>query len=139
MKFEKADPSIVKLFNEIAHSSSEEKGVEERKMFGYPCRFVNGNMYMGLHNNNMILRLPEKDRIDFLKLGAMLFEPMPGRIMKEYVEVPKELMIMWKDKPMNDLKAWIDKSLSYAMTLAPKKKSKVDNKKKTRNKEDSHG
>jgi TfoX/Sxy family transcriptional regulator of competence genes len=136
MKFEKADPSIVKLFNEIAHSSSEKKGVEERKMFGYPCRFVNGNMYMGLHNNNMILRLSEKDRIDFLKLGARLFEPMPGRIMKEYVEVPKEMMIREEDKSTNDLKAWIDKSLSYAMTLAPKKKSKADKEKK-RNEEES--
>ncbi len=114
MRFEKADPEIVGLFDAIA--PGPEAGVEKRKMFGYPCRFLNGNMFMGLHNNNMILRLSEKDRVDFVKVGGRAFEPMPGRIMKEYVVVPKEMI------KSRDLKAWIDRSLAYASGLPPKKK-----------------
>src|SRR5919198_1404600 len=105
MKFEKADMELVKLFDKIA--PGPEAAVEKRQMFGYPCCFVNGNLFMGLHNNNMILRLSEKDRADFAKLGAKPFEPMPGRIMKEYVIVPKDIL------KSRGLKVWIDRSLAY--------------------------
>ena len=114
MKFEKADPEIVSFFDDIA--PGEKVGVEKRNMFGYPCRFVNGNMFMGLHNNKMILRLSENDRADFVKMGGRAFEPMPGRIMKEYVVVPG---VIFKS---SKLKAWINKSLDYASGLPPKKK-----------------
>jgi TfoX/Sxy family transcriptional regulator of competence genes len=114
MKFEKANPETVSLFDSIA--PGPEAGVEKRRMFGYPSRFLNGNMFMGLHNNNMILRLSEKDRVDFLNVGGKAFEPMPGRVMKEYVVVPNEMI------RSHDLKAWIDRSLAYASGLPPKKK-----------------
>ena len=91
MKFEKPDQEMVNFFDVIAPGA--EAGVDKRKMFGYPCRFVNGNLFMGLHNKNMILRLAEKDRADFVKLGGKPFEPMPGRIMKEYVIVPGEMIV----------------------------------------------
>jgi TfoX/Sxy family transcriptional regulator of competence genes len=119
MKFEKADPEIVKFFDEIAPGLGA--SVEKRQMFGYPCRFVNGNLFMGLHGNNMILRLSEKDRTDFAELGAKPFEPMPGRIMKEYVIVPKDIL------KSHGLKVWIDRSLAYASNLPPKQKKKKKN------------
>lgn len=31
------------------------RGVEQRKMFGYPAVFVNGNMFAGLARDKMIL------------------------------------------------------------------------------------
>jgi len=114
MKFEKADPQIVSLFDDIAPGT--ERGVEKRKMFGYPCRFLNGNMFMGVHNNNIFLRLSEKDRTDFVRMGGRAFEPMPGRIMKEYVVVPKGMM------KSPGLKDWIERSLTYASSISPKKK-----------------
>ncbi len=114
MKFEKADPEMVSFFDAVA--PGPEEGVEKRKMFGYPCRFMNGNMFMGLHNNNMILRLSEEDRADIVKGGGRAFEPMPGRIMKEYVVVSKEML------KSRDLKAWIERSLAYASGLPQKKK-----------------
>ena len=114
MKFEKASAEMVSFFDAIAPAAGA--GIEKREMFGYPCRFVNGNLFMGLHNNNMILRLPENDRADFVKLGEKPFEPMPGRIMKEYVLVPKEMI------RSRGLKAWIDRSFSYASALPPKQK-----------------
>ena len=64
----------------------------------------------------MILRLPENHRADFVKLGGKPFEPMPGRIMKEYVLVPKEMI------RSRGLKAWIGRSLRFASALPPKQK-----------------
>jgi hypothetical protein len=31
-------------------------------MFGYPAAFVNSNMFMGLFQESMLIRLPEKCR-----------------------------------------------------------------------------
>ena len=78
-------------------------GIEPRKMFGYPCAFVNGQMFVGVFADRLMLRLSDADRAKFLKLpGAKPFEPMPGRVMKEYVEMPKEML----DSPA-ELKRWI--------------------------------
>ncbi len=33
-----------------------------RKMFGYPCAFVNGNMFAGLFQDEMFLRLSDEGR-----------------------------------------------------------------------------
>lgn len=74
-------------------------------------------MFMGLHEESMFLRLSEKDKQDFLKLDdAYQFEPMSGKIMKEYVTVPTSLL---KNKP--SLRKWINKSLKYAAQLPTKK------------------
>lgn len=117
MKFEKADPAMVKLFDEMA--VGPERGAEKRMMFGYPCRFMNGNMFMGMHGNRIILRLSEEDRANFVGAeGGKPFEPMPGRIMKEYVVVPEEML----SKP--SLKSWIERSASYAQSLPAKSKEK---------------
>jgi TfoX/Sxy family transcriptional regulator of competence genes len=114
LKFEKLDPVAVEKFNSIAPGKGQ--GVEERKMFGYPCRFLNGNMFLALHNNGVILRLSEADRANISKHGARPFEPMPGRVMKEYVALPEDMFSRQRLKP------WIEKSLDYASSLAPKAK-----------------
>jgi TfoX/Sxy family transcriptional regulator of competence genes len=90
-----------------------------RKMFGYPAAFVNGNMFMGLFQEEMLLRLGESERADLLKIpGAKNFAPMPGRPMREYISVPPELI-----KNKAKLAAWIAKSLAYGQSLRPKDKS----------------
>jgi TfoX/Sxy family transcriptional regulator of competence genes len=93
-------------------------GAEPRKMFGYSCVFAKGNMLAGLHEAGMVLRLPDEQRAEFLRLkGAKQFEPMPGRVMREYVVVPKVLL----DSP-EPLRAWVEKSLSYVSSLPAKAK-----------------
>ena len=93
-------------------------GAEPRKMFGYSCIFARGNMFAGLHEAGMVLRLSEEQRTEFLRLkGAKQFEPMPGRVMREYVVVPKVLL----DSPER-LRAWVEKSLTYVSSLPAKPK-----------------
>jgi TfoX/Sxy family transcriptional regulator of competence genes len=88
------------------------------KIFGYSCVFAKGNMFAGLHEAGMVLRLPDEQRTEFLRLkGARQFEPMPGRVMREYVVVPKMLL----NAPRN-LRPWVEKSLAYVSSLPPKPK-----------------
>ncbi len=50
-------------------------------------------MLCGVFADRLMLRLSDEDRARFLKLpGARPFEPTPGRVMKEYVEVPPGLL-----------------------------------------------
>ena len=87
-------------------------------MFGYPCAFVQGNLFMGLFEQSMMLRLCETDRATFLALdGAGPFEPMAGRPMKEYALVPVEML-----RRPDELTAWVRRSLDYAASLPPKEK-----------------
>jgi TfoX/Sxy family transcriptional regulator of competence genes len=91
---------------------------EPKKMFGYSCVFAKGHMFAGLHEAGMVLRLPDEQRAEFLRLkGAEQFEPMPGRVMREYVLVPRVLL----DAP-NQLRAWAEKSLAFVLSLPAKPK-----------------
>ena len=93
-------------------------GAEPRKMFGYSCVFAKGNMFAGLHEGGMVLRLPDEQRTEFLRLkGAEQFEPMPGRVMREYVIVPKVLL-----NAPDQLRVWVEKSLAYILSLPAKPK-----------------
>src|SRR5579859_4616972 len=86
-----------------------------RKMFGYPAAFVTGNMFMGLFQEDMILRLPEAERSELLKVGGRIFEPMPGRPMREYVAVPPALLASHEK-----LRPCVAKALEYGASLKPK-------------------
>jgi TfoX/Sxy family transcriptional regulator of competence genes len=64
-----------------------------RKMFGYPAVFRSGNLFAGLFQDALIVRLAPEDRAALLAhAGARPFEPMPGRPMREYVVVPPRIV-----------------------------------------------
>ena len=93
-------------------------GAEPKKMFGYSCVFAKGNMFAGLHEAGMVIRLPDDQRAEFLRLkGAEQFEPMPGRVMREYVVVPGVLL-----NAPDQLRKWAEKSLAYVSSLPAKAK-----------------
>jgi len=115
MKWRKSPPELIALFAEIMPGPP----AEPRQMFGYPAGFVNGNMFGGLYQDSLVLRLSDGDRAAFLALpGARVFEPMPGRPMREYVVAPPALLAR---KP--ELRDWIGRALKYGASLAPKKKA----------------
>jgi len=124
MAWKKSPPELVATYEAVA---PEAPLAERRQMFGYPCAFVNGNMFMGLYEDSMMLRLSDADRAEMLaKPGARLFEPMSGRPMKEYVQVPAPLLDNRKA-----LQSWVARSLSYASSLPVKEKKKKAAAKKT--------
>lgn len=114
MKFTKSPPEMVELFEAVVPGPPAVR----RSMFGFPAAFLNGNMFMGLHQDALILRLGTGAEA-LLKLpGARVFEPMPGRPMREYVVVPPSLYL-----DHDGLRKWVAQSLEYAASLKPKGKS----------------
>jgi TfoX/Sxy family transcriptional regulator of competence genes len=105
-----------KLVNTFQAALPEDARVERRKMFGYPCAFVNGNMFTGLHQENLIVRLAEEDRQTLVnQKGAEIFAPFPGRLMKEYVSLPQAII-----EDTKELRGWLRRSLEYAAALPAK-------------------
>jgi hypothetical protein len=69
VKWRKSPAKLIATFEAVAPGPP----ALHRKMFGYPAAFVNGNMFMGLFQEEMFLRLPE----DVRRLGTGL-EPLPA-------------------------------------------------------------
>ena len=86
----------------------------ERKGDSVPYTSVNGNMFTYL-SDALAIRLPEKDREDFLKKYKTTLMKSYGAIMKEYVKVPDKLLENTKE-----LKKYFDLSYEYVKTLKPK-------------------
>lgn len=112
MKLRKSPEALVASFDEVMPGPPATK----RKMFGFPAGFINGNMFMGLFEDSMILRLPAELREEAIQMhGAKPFAPMAGRVMKEYVALPEPLL---RDREL--LSSWVGKALVYGESLAPK-------------------
>jgi hypothetical protein len=118
-KFEKSSPELIAFLEDLA---PKEPAVSQKKMFGWPCCFVNGNLFLGLHKQSMIFSLGDHDRLAFLKLdGAADFEPMPGRKMKGYTILAGPMSC---DRAK--LKSWVERSLEFTRALPIKSKIKTE-------------
>jgi len=116
MKMQRSPQELIDLFASVMPGPP----ATQRKVFGYPAGFVNGNMFMGLFADEMILRLPEDLREKMISAhGAKIFEPMPGRPMKEYVALPRSVR-----SDRKELAAWVSRALEYGESLKPKSKAK---------------
>jgi TfoX/Sxy family transcriptional regulator of competence genes len=110
-KWRKSPAWLVQAFDGVVPD-----GAERRKMFGYPCAFLGGNMFMGLHQEDFIVRLSESDREHAAaELDAHAFEPWPGRAMREYVALPEAVA-----RDPARLAAWVARGRAYAGALPPK-------------------
>jgi len=124
-KWKPAPREAVTAFDTVTSALPE---AEPRKMFGYSCVFAKGNMFAGLHEAGMVLRLADEQRAEFLRLkGAQHFEPLPGRVMREYVVVPRVLL----NEP-EQLREWVERSLSYVSSLPAKTKKGSGSRKKSK-------
>ena len=107
-------PELVAAF---AAAVADLPGAEARKMFGFPAAFVNGNLFTGLFEDRWFVRLPEAERAELAGAGAAPFEPMPGRPMREYVELPAAVLAA-----VDARDEWLRRSLDHVASLPPKKK-----------------
>jgi TfoX/Sxy family transcriptional regulator of competence genes len=112
--------------SELLEQSLQDFDCQKRMMFGCPAYFVNNNMFTGVHQDNIILRLSEDGQTEIRSKydEASPFEPMKGRVMKEYVVLPE---VLYSDS--EDLNQWLNKSYEYVLSLPPKqRKTKSKNK-----------
>jgi TfoX/Sxy family transcriptional regulator of competence genes len=110
--WKKASPELVDRFHEAVAGID---GVEVRKMFGFPAAFIAGNMTAGLHQDTVMVRLPGAEREERIAEGWSLFEPMPGRPMREYVALPPQVAA-----DVAATRRWIERAAAHVRTLPPK-------------------
>jgi TfoX/Sxy family transcriptional regulator of competence genes len=112
--FTKPPSALVETFRQAV---AELPDVQSRQMFGYPAAFARTQMFACLFQDRMMVRLSEADREVLRREGARAFEPMAGRPMREYLEVPEAVLA----SPAQ-LLSWLVKAHGYAASLPPKKK-----------------
>ena len=115
MKWAKAPDELKVLLEEVMKGFECEK----RLMFGYPAYFINGNMFVGLFQDQLFARLsePHLEELRAAHHTIANLEPMPGRPMKDYYVIPRKLYT----RPA-DLAAVIAESVEHTRTLDPKVK-----------------
>src|SRR5947208_16100084 len=88
-KKSKAPAESLELYEKLVATNPD----VERKGAANPYTSLNGHMFSYLHpSGSMALRLPEREREDFLKKHkTKLFEAY-GVVQKEYVTVPDSLL-----------------------------------------------
>ena len=93
-------------------------------MFGGIEFFVKRNMFAGAHQDSIFLRLSPEDRLRIFDKNPEVapFEPLPGRVMKEYVVLPDHLC---ENKKI--FSVWVDRSYRFVTSL-PGKKGKIKKK-----------
>jgi len=92
------------------------KAIAEKKMFGGVAFLLNGNMCVGLHGEELIVRLnPEETEQALAKPHTRIFD-MTGRPMKGWILV-KSAGVASEDA----LAKWVSVGVSYAASLPAKK------------------
>jgi len=121
MTWEKTPPELIEFLNKAMLPFACSK----RPMFGSIAYFVNHNMFIGALGDNIILRLSEKDRREILATHDEVspFEPLPGRVMKEYVTLPESVY-----GNVEHFRRWLNRSYRYVSSL----QTKVPKKRKQR-------
>jgi TfoX/Sxy family transcriptional regulator of competence genes len=114
-KFTKSSPEIVERFG-AAMERLAAPDVTQRKMFGYPCAWIAGNMATGLFAEEWWVRVSEPERDQLLEMGGHPFAPMPGKAMGRYVVMPAAVV-----DDEGALDGWLTRALECTRTLPPKR------------------
>ncbi len=112
--FGKAPEALVRTFE---NAMMDFPMAQQRKAFGFPAAFINGNMFAGLFNDKMIVRLTPEDAAKLQ--NAQQFEPMPGRAMTGWYVAPRGVL-----DSARELNAWMERAFEFTRGLPPKGKKK---------------
>ncbi len=113
MKFGKPSQDRIKLLDSALLSYP----CDRRLMFGSPVFMINRNMFAGVFEDSIFIRLSEKERAGMQRSfpGARPFEPVKGHAMKEYMVIPAGIY----SNP-DEFHRWLKRSYAYAVSLPPK-------------------
>ncbi|MBY6036613.1 TfoX/Sxy family protein [Fictibacillus nanhaiensis] len=95
--------TALEKYNQIAEHLKVTKHAAKGSMFGAKCIKVNRKVFAMFFQDEMVFKLPPERHNHVLSLeGTHLFEPMPGRQMKEWVSVPDQ--DLWENLALESLK-----------------------------------
>jgi hypothetical protein len=85
-------------YDALATALSAQGRAVAGRMFGMPVLKAGGKAFAGYVAGSMTFKLAEPQRSRALGLaGAMLFDPMGGRPMREWVQVPAAAASEWPE------------------------------------------
>lgn len=109
---EKPDATTIAWYEEAVPSDGRAK---RSQMFGFPCAFVNGNMFFGTFARSVVARVGEGRVPALVAEGkGSVFEPMEGRAWREYLQVPTGSL---SDREISQL---AEEALKFTAGLPPK-------------------
>jgi TfoX/Sxy family transcriptional regulator of competence genes len=103
------------LASRVRKQLAGQAGLSEKKMFGGLAFLINGNMSVGIHGEELIVRIdPETTDATLREPGARLFD-LTGRPMKGWLLVGGSGI-----KKPESLARWVRRGVEFAASL-PKK------------------
>lgn len=103
------------LATRVRELVGDEPGLAEKRMFGGLAMLVNGNMAVGVHGEDLIVRSDPGRQAELLaEPGARVFD-LTGRPMKGWLLVAPDGAA--EDE---DLRRWVGRGLDFARSLPPK-------------------
>jgi TfoX/Sxy family transcriptional regulator of competence genes len=108
------------LAGRVRRAIAGREGISERKMFGGLCLMLHGNMFAGVMQEELMLRVgAERFEAALSKPGARPMD-FTGRPMAGYIYVAPPAFATEKG-----LQAWLDEALGFVQTLPPKSAPKA--------------
>ena len=99
----------------IRSALARKKNIEEKKMFGCICFFINGNALVGVWKDRLIARLgPDEGEAALREPHVRAFD-ITGRPMRKWVAVEPEGVE--DDEQLHD---WVQRALEFVTTLPAK-------------------
>ncbi len=103
------------LANRIRDVLARKRNIEEKKMFGCICFFLNGNALVGVWKDRLIARLgPEEGEAALRESHVRAFD-ITGRAMRNWVAVEPDGV-----EDDRQLENWIQRAIDFVGTLARK-------------------
>jgi TfoX/Sxy family transcriptional regulator of competence genes len=93
----------------------DSEGLAEKKMFGGIALLVDGNMACGVHDDELIVRIPPEEGEAALEEPYVRVFDMTSRPMKGWVLIAPDGVATERD-----LSSWVAKGVRFARSLPPK-------------------
>src|SRR5262245_28479702 len=103
------------LASAVRKEIGRKAGLVEKRMFGGIAFLINGNMSVGVHKNELIVRVAPETTADALREpGARIFD-ITGRPMKGW-------LLIGAEGTKRSLGSWVRRGVAYASSLPKKAK-----------------
>lgn len=107
-----------KLANRVRKILGEIDGLSEKKMFGGLCFLLNGNMALGLVNEDLMIRVRPDSYENMLSQPHVRKMDFTGKPLKGFLYIDEK-----GTETEKDLRKWVLKGVEFARLLPPKKKN----------------
>jgi TfoX/Sxy family transcriptional regulator of competence genes len=107
-----ADESLTRSLRSVL---ADTDGVVEKKMFGGVAFLVGGNMSVGVHGSELVVRVDPAEGAELLREPGVRVFDITGRPMKGWLLAAADVL-----RDQGALRVWVARGVNYARSLPPK-------------------